>query len=559
VVWGQRLALAGGVLILAPWSANVYTAPKALAASAGIAAAWLGLKSARRTALGYPVLALLACAGLSTAFSLDPFQSLWGDSFQPYYGVLQFSLYAAAYWLGASVDDKTADDGLSTLALAGGLAAAFAAAQAVGLVPHPWDATPGTRRVLGPTGNPAMFGAVAVMLLPACLWRWKARSSRAAGLAAAGLGVALLLTQSRMAWLAAGGGAFVWLAASGRLTPRSRRLGTGLLLALVLAAGVFTLRRSRVDSMRVGVWRAAAVGALERPWTGYGPDNYMLALRKLRKPEFVAITRHAQASQSSAHNDLLQAAATLGLPGFLAYLWLIGALTAHLWRSLQGEERERAAAAAGALAAVFLAAKFNPVPPEGCVVAAWLAGACGPRREPLGGWRRPALAALACAVLAGYGLLAGAEAALGASRKALTSGRFQEAAALAARAASLAPGRLPQEVGLCSALIQLGEADPGRVRALASEALDVGRRAAQRHPGNPMAREAAGTAAFFAGLRLDRNLLHEALAELKAASDRDPLHPYAIRRRIEVARAMGDAGELGRAEEDLRRVRQYCD
>ncbi|MBI5882241.1 MAG: O-antigen ligase family protein [Elusimicrobia bacterium] len=556
LLWGQRIALAGGVLALWPGLLNPTFTPKSVVAAAGLAAAWMSVPRARKAALSAPILALLGCAAASTVFSVDPFQSFWGEARQPYYGVLELVFYALAYWLGASVDDAAAEDGLSALVFAAGLAAACAAIQAAGWVKPPWGLMSG--RVLGLSGHPSFFGTIGAALLPVCLWRWKAQASRASGAAAAGLVCAILLTQSRGAWLAAAAGGGLWLAASGRIGQRERRWAAVLAVLLAAAGGVITMNRRSSDSMRPALWKAAAAGVMERPATGFGPDNYMLALRKFRTEEFVEFTRDFKTLQSSAHNDLFQAAATLGFGGLLIYLWLQAALAFEASKGLSGACRDRAAAAAGGLAAFFVASKFNPVPFEGCLLAAWLAGSCGPRAEAAGPVRRFAFSAASLAALAAFCLLAAADGALASSKRSLALGRVREAVVSASRAASLAPGRLNHEIGLCSALVQAAQAAPkDEARAFAETALGIARRAAARHPGNPQAREMTGTMLLFGGLTFDRSLLPQALAELKTASSLDRMHPYALSRQVEAARAMGDRVEEERAAAELARVSSF--
>ncbi len=82
----------------------------------------------------------------------------------------------------------------------------------------------------------------------------------------------------------------------------------------------------------------------------------------------------------AAHNDYLQVAAELGLPGLLLLLVLAGVVLASAWRGAsQGgwsEERWRAAACLGALGAILLHSfvDFNLYIPANAMTVAWVGG-----------------------------------------------------------------------------------------------------------------------------------------------------------------------------------------
>ena len=551
--WGQRLLLAGGVLAFLPGLPRAYYTPKSLACAGGLALAWLSLRRARRAPLTLPLLALLAACAISAAQGLDPGQSFWGDANQAYYGLLQLSLYALAYALGASVDDDLVDDGLAALGVAGAVCGALALAQAAGLVPPPWGVVSG--RAIGPTGNPVFFGAVAALMLGPALRLGSLKGPRTLIPAAGAL--ALALSRARGAWLAGAAAAAVWLAGSGRLKA-GRRVVFAVLAVLAAAAlgGALLLggpNKSVSDIQRVEIWRAAAQAFADRPLLGVGPDNFMLVMRRRMSPRFVAAAHSPGMGDSSAHNDLLQAAATTGALGTLAYLWLWGALAWAVWRGLREGRGERAAAAAAGLAAAFVAAKVNPLPLEACAAAAWLAGAAAPRGERGASWSGPSLAAASLGVLACFAALAAAEDLSVGARAALARGRFQEAVDDGTLAATLTPGRLgSRQAQLQIWAVAAQSLPPERGAPLARRGLALAAQTARAHPGNPLAHEIAGTMAMVVALvAKDTSVLPEGLRELERASTLDPHHPYPVRRRMEIYGQLGDKDAQAREQKRL--------
>lgn len=112
------------------------------------------------------------------------------------------------------------------------------------------------------------------------------------------------------------------------------------------------------DSQRIMTWKVAARVAAKHPLLGVGPDGFEKSFETLKPKEF------GHETAANAHNDFLQVAATLGLVGLLAYL----ALCLDVFTSLRGP-------AAGALVALFVSAKFSPIPLEALVLGAVICGA----------------------------------------------------------------------------------------------------------------------------------------------------------------------------------------
>ena len=181
---------------------------------------------------------------------------------------------------------------------------------------------------------------------------------RAAGLAAAALGVAcLFLARSRGACLGLTAAAAVWSV---------RRWGTKAALIAAIAAGsaagafqanalpaswrAVLVKRGRYQEARPEIWNRAAAMADGKPWFGEGPGDFGAAFRR-RPVEVLGGAARWGMGTDYAHSEALQAAAETGWAGLA--LWLIGlgaSLSVLLSRARKEPAREAAAAAAVAMA-----------------------------------------------------------------------------------------------------------------------------------------------------------------------------------------------------------------
>ena len=151
-----------------------------------------------------------------------------------------------------------------------------------------------------------------------------------------GGGIVLLARQGkslRFLWWLAGIGAIVVLG----LLPF---LGTER-FRLLLDFGAGT-----TGGLRLNLWRSAWAMALDHPWLGVGPDNFLYAYRS----GYILPTAWQDPNLNHPHNFVLDWWTRLGLPGLLlAGLWL-GTGIKRLWRQLGS--RENAGLALGCLAAI---------------------------------------------------------------------------------------------------------------------------------------------------------------------------------------------------------------
>jgi putative inorganic carbon (HCO3(-)) transporter len=107
--------------------------------------------------------------------------------------------------------------------------------------------------------------------------------------------------------------------------------------------------RDRVAMMHIGQRMVAA-----DPLTGVGPNMVQREYERYRGPDAVKpVNPHL-------HNNPLQIAAERGLPALALWLWFIVSVIRDLWRRFRsGRQRELAAAALGATAALLAAGLFE--------------------------------------------------------------------------------------------------------------------------------------------------------------------------------------------------------
>lgn len=567
--WALGLAVAGSFLAVSPLQSAMYSMPKLVAFSVGVSLAWalIALKGApgRSTPLDRPLAACAVVLLASFAFSTDHFLSFVGRYQMYSLGLLPLALLAAFFY--AAVRGGQADSPLPLMKLCAAIAVLMglhALFQAVGVEPiaHMPRKFPNGRAV-GTLGNPAYFGACMAALFPVALGLaldkdGKDRLLGALGAAAAAAG--MFASGSRGAFLGAAAGAAVYLWLSGRLSaPRARRLWAAAAVLLLLAGAVAALRLRKVaasDSARLAMWSSALGAARRAPWLGSGPDTFEALLRRSRSDDFIRVLG-PNAGQAHAHNDLLQALTTMGLAGLAAYLWLAWALALLAWRSRGDVHR---AAAAGALAALFVQAKVNPVPLPGMVLAAlcaaWLCPAppapARPRNAAFDG-------GVLCFCVAAFVLVLRLAAADFSHKKAVifaSARRLDVALASHERAVRLNPGEMQYRMIHASLLHRLaaGDSDPARRLAWLDRAVETGRDATAWRPNEVDAHQILGTSLILHRRAGGPDRLAEAEAELDLALALDPKFTPLIENRLVLARERGDAPRAAALSAELSRL-----
>lgn len=83
---------------------------------------------------------------------------------------------------------------------------------------------------------------------------------------------------------------------------------------------------------RLLMWRDTVPVIMERPLLGHGPDNSEQAFARYEGEDLRALL-FGEEVVDKAHNELLQVAATTGLLGLVAYLWIFVSYFRHAYRS----------------------------------------------------------------------------------------------------------------------------------------------------------------------------------------------------------------------------------
>lgn len=378
VVWSLALLAALLPLALNPYGSAFFESPKmALFRFATLVAvtAW-AVKSVAarrfvwiRTALDWPLLALLASASISTVLALNPHVSFYGY-LNRFDGLLALACYIALFYLAVNFIRTKRQLGRLVFGFVGGagVTSLIGVLERVGLYVLPYTQGPGG---LDPTrssatyGNALYLGAFLTLALPATLtlvlyFRVRLDERRRDGLATdepvlAVWGVtaivaletaALVATQGRAAWLGAAVGVVVVLVLylwHGRSTAAWRHLVIPL-IALVAAgliyAAVTTSSRApgqepvakRAESAmqlssgtvasRLYMWRMTLPMIAARPIFGWGLDSYLEVFPRFRPPDWYRKIAE-NAVPDKPHNDLLQAATGQGLVGLAAYVAML--------------------------------------------------------------------------------------------------------------------------------------------------------------------------------------------------------------------------------------------
>ncbi len=157
------------------------------------------------------------------------------------------------------------------------------------------------------------------------------------------------------------GAGLVLLAGAFRL--RSRwpvwALGAGSFSGLVLLAFLFRTPRfagllnfqSGTTFIRLNLWQSAWRMALDHPWLGVGPDNFLYAYRS----HYVLPAAWQELNLSHPHNILLDLWTRLGLAGVVAGTWCLGAGVHLAWRLYRRADPDIWPLALGLLAGLVVA------------------------------------------------------------------------------------------------------------------------------------------------------------------------------------------------------------
>lgn len=367
LVWLRDAAIVGA-LVVAPL---VWGKWGTVEASAGLAIifclmalGWLAFLAASllarrdlaflRTPLNLPVALLLAIALISTAFaSVNRCRSALA--------FYQMLAGAMAFWL---IANQPATTGRRRLYL-GALIAATVAVSWLGtreyVLQNVIGRNPSWRifaTFLNPNELAGFLGLVIPLAAAAFLWSRSPAARILIGFAVILTLLALLLTGSRGGWLSLAAGIFVFGLLAGVAFRRTRlavAAGVGALALILLVALAVPPLRARVlgslsgqqhsNMFRYLTWQGTETMAADHPWLGVGPGAFEFAYPRYAKGGFTRM----------AHQNYLQTAAEMGIPGAIAFVWMLGAffwLAGKAFRRLR--DREGRLLGAGCIAGVLV-------------------------------------------------------------------------------------------------------------------------------------------------------------------------------------------------------------
>lgn len=349
----QRVALILFALVL-PWTIAPMNIGFGLCAVATLPALRYSRSARPWGPLLWPALAWLAALALAALLSDDPQACVKGVA----KGLYPLAVGVVAF---AAREPRDRDRAVAALLGSAGLAALFGIALWVGKgASFDFRARGAVGHYMTFAGQLMLFAGLAAGLAAVArsrAWRWGALAVLAV------LSVALVLTQTRSAWI----GLLVALATVLAWTRPRWLVGLAALMAVALLFGPATLRERALSSFdphhvtnveRTHMWEAGTRMFRAKPLTGLGPRNLKPLYDRYKSPE-------AREPAGHLHNVFVQIAATTGIVGLLAFVWLYGTLIAMSVRGLRARLARRDPAAGlrlgvlGVLLAFLVAGAFE--------------------------------------------------------------------------------------------------------------------------------------------------------------------------------------------------------
>lgn len=384
-------------LIVVPWGTDAYGPVKVVTiyALAGLAVfGWIesflatGGPKWRFVNLELALWTFVLAVLLSSARSVDARLTLFGAPGR-YEGLFAILAYIALFLVG--VHFFGSQSGWHTLATASGIAAAATIGYGIGQLFMPplfageafireWYAGLGMPRIPSTLGNPVVFGGYLATMIPLLLALavMHAHRGRVVWLILASLGyVAAGFTLTRAAWLAIAVSTGILVVGSqGRQFRRSvaAAVGCAVLVGAVLLMAVVGSHEpvgQRVASafdvstgssaQRLYIWERTITLIRARPWLGWGLET-LRQVFPYDRPALVRLFGVRPVIIDKAHNDILQVAVSVGVPGAVAYaaFW-IGAISAavRLWKRADVSARPLATAWLAAVTAYLIQVQFS--------------------------------------------------------------------------------------------------------------------------------------------------------------------------------------------------------
>ena len=299
---------------------------------------------------------------LTTLTSSIPYSSFWG-SLERMGGLFTFWHYFIYFIILTSVF-RTESQWLNLFKVVIGVGVLSAFYGFLQRTELEWVVGSGNRsRIFGTIGNPALFAGYQILasfLSLTLFFRFgNSQNSRIFyGISGAIMIIAALMTAVRGSVLGIGIGflTFALLYATAYKSKKAKKAllaMIGLLFLFVVLALLFKnssfvqssgyLKRITNFSVqdytiqtRFWAWEAGLKGWKESPKTilfGWGPENFNIPFSKYFNPLFYR-GPGSETLFDRAHNMFVEILVTMGLVGFLTYLWIFGASLRALWRTI---------------------------------------------------------------------------------------------------------------------------------------------------------------------------------------------------------------------------------
>lgn len=512
------------VLFLAPLfftslSRDIFVLPKALVLAVGVALIWidsLGEGALPEKSLSRAITLFGGAAALSALFAADYPMAILGPHQNQFYALAPLALCALAYH-GAANSENASVNMAVRCAVFGGVAVSLLAL----FPPTPWFkqlANVGPR--VGSTlGAPIYLGSYLALVIPLL---WDSYDGHVDALMLAYLIAVLLASGARGSLIGAGCGILL----VDILRGRGKRAAIMAVAAILGVAVVFKLRHTGAssDAARMEIFGIAIRSWRDHPLLGWGPDCFSLAFRRHMTLGLIKAAESDKWVFLSAHNDLLQVLATMGLIGLFAYLTLIKDAVILLARSVVTGD-EFSIPVAGAALAVFVNAKFNPIPLTVMVMLAVLLGLLDRRAQFIAYVDRPRAVAgfAASALLVGlYGVSVMAEVHARRGDNLMQTGHFVAGAEEFNQAARINPFDIwfPQrQLDALWTVAPLINADRAKLAAFSH---DIAEGVARLHPEDATAHEVRALSHQFEGAMIGESRAWEAAHEMQVAVQIEP-------------------------------------
>ncbi|MEW5705935.1 MAG: O-antigen ligase family protein [Actinomycetota bacterium] len=386
IYYGLIFTAAIIAIVFSPTVADTFGVPKFITTFAGstlLLTIWLVnmLRQQKprvlKTGANLPIILFLIINVTSTVFSTSWTTSLVGH-YSRFDGLLSIIAYAIVFFLSTQVfPGKTSRVifALKAITITATLVSIYGLLQYFGLDPAPWQSGIfELNRSFSTFGNPVHLGSYLVMILPLALslvlTTKKPAQAILFGLCFLLIAASTITTFSRGAWIASIISllAFILIGKQSLSDIQKKRLFIGisvLLLAVIIisvtsaSTGDVTSVGGRLKSFlelggpsgisRLEIWKGALHMVADRPLTGFGIDTFRSAFFKYETLKYLQM-RAPNETAGNSHNYFLQTAATVGIFGLLAFLFLVIQIFLYGARTIKDKENKYPLIYAGILA-----------------------------------------------------------------------------------------------------------------------------------------------------------------------------------------------------------------